>query len=571
MPRLWKSKSSSDTPSYDTTASVMEALLALRGIETAEDRERFMSPDYDRDLHDPFLFASMETVMERLRAARESGERIGLFGDFDADGITSSVLMSEGLIKLGIPFSLYLPDKHTEGHGLGMKAVETFAEEGATLIITVDCGMMNHDEIARANVLGMQTIVIDHHHAPEALPEALAFINPKMPSEPYPFKELCGAGVSFKVLQAIYKTFFPDETDQLKWLLDVAAVGTVADVMPLVGENRIIVAYGLIVLSKTRRPGFQEMFSAGRLPIREGKAPTARDISFHVAPRLNAASRMAHARAAHDLLVAVEADRARELADIIESHNVERQKVSTEIATLAREIAKGRSDRNLVFAAHENFHFGVVGLVAGRIANEFGKPTILLTKGETESKGSLRSVPGLNIIEVVEACADLLDRFGGHAQAAGLSLQNGNLEALEERMERLIAERLGPTVIGEPDLSYDLRLPTAHLSLDFVRTIGRMSPFGEGNPEPVFLIENMVVSDARPVGKTGKHVKLLLAAEDGREYDAIGFSLAEKIPDLARGERIDVLFSLDENEWNGRVNIQLKLVDMRRSGEEAKL
>ena len=530
-----------------------------------------MSPDYDRDLHDPFLFASMETVMERLRAARESGERIGLFGDFDADGITSSVLMSEGLIKLGIPFSLYLPDKHTEGHGLGMKAVETFAEEGATLIITVDCGMMNHDEIARANVLGMQTIVIDHHHAPEALPEALAFINPKMPSEPYPFKELCGAGVSFKVLQAIYKTFFPDETDQLKWLLDVAAVGTVADVMPLVGENRIIVAYGLIVLSKTRRPGFQEMFSAGRLPIREGKAPTARDISFHVAPRLNAASRMAHARAAHDLLVAVEADRARELADIIESHNVERQKVSTEIATLAREIAKGRSDRNLVFAAHENFHFGVVGLVAGRIANEFGKPTILLTKGETESKGSLRSVPGLNIIEVVEACADLLDRFGGHAQAAGLSLQNGNLEALEERMERLIAERLGPTVIGEPDLSYDLRLPTAHLSLDFVRTIGRMSPFGEGNPEPVFLIENMVVSDARPVGKTGKHVKLLLAAEDGREYDAIGFSLAEKIPDLARGERIDVLFSLDENEWNGRVNIQLKLVDMRRSGEEAKL
>lgn len=549
----------------------MEALLALRGIETAEDRERFMSPDYDRDLHDPFLFASMETVMERLRAARESGERIGLFGDFDADGITSSVLMSEGLIKLGIPFSLYLPDKHTEGHGLGMKAVETFAEEGATLIITVDCGMMNHDEIARANVLGMQTIVIDHHHAPEALPEALAFINPKMPSEPYPFKELCGAGVSFKVLQAIYKTFFPDETDQLKWLLDVAAVGTVADVMPLVGENRIIVAYGLIVLSKTRRPGFQEMFSAGRLPIREGKAPTARDISFHVAPRLNAASRMAHARAAHDLLVAVEADRARELADIIESHNVERQKVSTEIATLAREIAKGRSDRNLVFAAHENFHFGVVGLVAGRIANEFGKPTILLTKGETESKGSLRSVPGLNIIEVVEACADLLDRFGGHAQAAGLSLQNGNLEALEERMERLIAERLGPTVIGEPDLSYDLRLPTAHLSLDFVRTIGRMSPFGEGNPEPVFLIENMVVSDARPVGKTGKHVKLLLAAEDGREYDAIGFSLAEKIPDLARGERIDVLFSLDENEWNGRVNIQLKLVDMRRSGEEAKL
>ncbi|NTW13905.1 MAG: single-stranded-DNA-specific exonuclease RecJ [Candidatus Moranbacteria bacterium] len=564
MSRAWKSRSVSDGDGYRSVDDVIGELLRLRGVDTDEDRKRFLSPDYDRDLHDPFLFSSMSTVMDRLRKAKDSGEHVGLFGDFDADGITSSILMSEGLAKLGIPFSVYLPDKHTEGHGLSMKAVKTFASEGVKLVITVDCGMMNHEEIAEAGRLGMETIVVDHHHAPETLPDALAFINPKIPGEPYPFKELCGAGVAFKVLQAVYKTYFPKETDQLKWLLDVVAVGTVADVMPLIDENRIIVAYGLIVLSKTRRPGFREMFATGRLPIREGKAPTARDISFHVAPRLNAASRMAHAQAAHDLLAAVDADRARELADILETHNVERQKVSADIAALARVIALERSDKNLVFAVHEDFHFGVVGLVAGKIANEFGKPTILLSKGETESKGSLRSVPGLNIIEVVEACADLLDRYGGHAQAAGLTLKNENLVALEERMDRLVAERLG-TAVMEPELAYDLRLPTAHLSLDFARTIGRMAPFGEGNPEPVFLGENLVVSDSRPVGKTGTHLKLLLAAEDGREYDAIGFSLADRIPDLVRGERIDVLFQLDENEWNGRVNIQLKLVDMRRS------
>lgn len=545
---------------------LVDELLRMRGIETAEDRARFLAPDYDRDLHDPFLFARMRDVMERLRQAKESGERIGIFGDFDADGITSTVLLSEGLRKLDIPFSVYLPDKHTEGHGLSTQAIERFVDEGVSLIMTVDCGVSNREEIAEANNRGMDTIIIDHHHAPEVLPDAFAIINPKIPEEPYPFKDLCGAGVTFKVLQAIYATFFPDDHDELKWLLDVAAVGTIADVMPLIGENRVIVTYGLIVLSKTRRHGFREMLSSERASVRDGTTPSARDVAFHIAPRLNAASRMDHPQAALDLLLAHDATEAAEYALRLEEHNKRRQEVSDAIAKRVRKVAEDQTERHLVFAADESFHFGVVGLVAGRIANEFGKPTILLSKDAEGCKGSLRSISGLNIIEVVEECADLLDRFGGHAAAAGVSLPTENLATLEDRMEGIIAERIG-SGIPEPEHLYDLRIPPSHFSLDAARALGRLAPFGEGNPEPVFLTEGLSVAEVRPVGKTGAHLKLLLATSDSRAFDAIGFSLADRIPDLAPGDRIDALFQLDENEWNGRVTVQLKLVDIRRSEE----
>ena len=566
MTRTWKAKTelSEAVLSSGSVERLVGELLRLRDIETAEDRERFLAPDYDRDLHDPFLFSHMERVMNRLRKAKESGERVGIFGDFDADGITSTVLLSEGLGKLGIPYSVYLPDKHTEGHGLSERAMNRFADEGVSLIMTVDCGMSNHDEIEIAKERGIETIILDHHHAPEDLPDAFAIVNPKVPGETYPFTELCGAGVTFKVLQAIYATFAPEDRDELKWLLDIVAVGTVADVMPLIDENRVFVAYGLIVLSKTRRPGFHEMLSASRVPYGDGQAPTSRDVAFHIAPRLNAASRMDHPQVALDLLLARDATDAAEHALRLEEHNVKRQELSDAIAKRARKIAKSRTDRHLVFAAEEDFHFGVVGLVAGRIANEFGKPTILLTKGEEESRGSLRSIPGLNIIEVVEACGDLLDRFGGHAAAAGVSLPTEHLPALEERMEQIIAERIG-SGIPEPEHLYDFQMPSSLFSLDTARAIGQLAPFGEGNPEPVFLAEGLAVREARPVGKTGTHLKLLLSASDGRAFDAIGFSLADRIPDLAPGDRIDALFQLDENEWNGRVNVQLKLVDIRRS------
>lgn len=565
MSPIWSLKSETGSEiASDSVESAIAALLSSRGVVTEEDQARFLEPDYDRDLHDPFLFSSMGRVMDRFRQARDSGERVGLFGDFDADGITSTVLLHEALTKLGIPVSVYLPDKHSEGHGFSMAAVDFFADAGATLVVTVDCGMTDHESIVAAASRGMDTIVIDHHHVPPILPAAYAFVNPRLPGETYPFRELCGAGISFKVLQAVFQTFYPEEREQLKWFLDVAAVGTVADVMPLVGENRTIVTYGLVVLSKSKRHGFREMITRGRIGTTGGKAPVARDISFQIAPRLNAASRMAHARFAHDLLVEVDPDRAREMADRLESFNAERQKVSAEIAKAVREVALTRADRRFVFAAHEDFHFGVVGLVAGRITNEFRKPTIVLTKGEEFSRGSLRSIPELNIIEVIEACGDLLERFGGHAQAAGLTVRNDRLDALDERLETLAAERMKGENL-EPETIVDMRLPYPLLTLDFARRVKRLAPFGEGNPEPIFLLEGVRVHDARPVGSDGRHLKLAISIPGGRVIDAIGFSLADRIPGLSFGDVIDILFQLDENEWNGSVNLQLKLVDMRRS------
>lgn len=567
MPPVWSLKSKEHAGSGpDTVDAAILALLSLRGIGSEEERARFLEPDYDRDLHDPFLFSSMRKVMARLRVARDAGERVGLFGDFDADGITSTVLLHEALSKLGIPVSVYLPDKHVEGHGLSLAALDSFTKDGVSLIVTVDCGMTDHEPIAEARRRNMDTIVIDHHHVPKELPDAYAFVNPRLPGETYPFLDLCGAGISFKVLQAVFLTFFPEERDQLKWFLDVAAVGTVADVMPLVGENRTIVTYGLVVLSKSKRHGFREMVSRGRIGSSAGRAPVARDISFQIAPRLNAASRMAHARFAHDLLVESDPDRAHELADRLESFNTERQKVSADMAKAVREVALARADRRFVFAAHEDFHFGVVGLVAGRITNEFRKPTIVLTKGPETSRGSLRSIPELNIIEVVEQCGDLLERFGGHAQAAGLLVRNENLDALDDRLEALAAERMAGERL-EPETVVDMRLPYPLLTLDFARRVKRLAPFGEGNPEPVFLLESVVVADVRTVGSDGKHIKVTLSVPGKRPVDAIGFSLAARIPDLAPGDAIDILFQLDENEWNGSVNLQLKLVDMRRAVE----
>ncbi len=543
---------------------VIEALLRDRNIVSEEDVERFFSPDYDRDLFDPFLFRSMRMVVDRVKQAKEKDEKIGIFGDYDVDGVTSSVLLRTALERIGLETTVYIPHKETEGHGLHVNAIDAFERAGATLAFTVDCGMTNREEIADAKKRGIDFIVIDHHHVPEILPDAYAIVNPKLPDAGYPFRELCGAGTTFKVIQALYREFLSDEVSQLKWMLDLVAVGTVADVMPLVGENRMIVSYGLIVLSKTRRIGFQEIFSVGNLGIDEYRRPNARAIGFQIGPRINAAGRMAHAKLAHDLLFETDRDRARELAETIESLNKDRRKMSDRIADLVRVQAVAQKERKCVIAAHPEYAFGVVGLVAGRIANEFGKPAVVLEQLSEKSRGSLRSVPGLNIMEALEACSDLLEKFGGHSQAAGLTIRNDRFAEFEERFSSFVGEVLKNTK-PEPMLNIDLRILPSHLTLDLLSDLKRFEPFGEGNREPVFLLEHMRIGDIRLVGNGNKHLKLTLFPEGGtKPYDAIGFSFGEKFPDLNEGDHIDVVFTLEENVWNGRMSIQLKLVDLKR-------
>lgn len=544
---------------------VVEALLDARGYIDETARERFLFPNFDRDIHDPFLFSQMSRVVERIGLAKKNGERVGILGDYDADGVTSSVIMREALTALDIPVSVFIPEKLNEGHGLNMNAVDFFSREGVKLLLTLDCGMTNHSEILEANQRVTDVIIIDHHNVPEILPEAFAIINPKLPGETYPFRELCGAGTSFKVAQALYTRYLPQETEQLKWILDVVAVGTVADVMPLVGENRVIAKYGLIVLGKTRRVGFQEMFSVSNIKINENAKPNARTIGFQIAPRINAASRMAHAMLAHDLLMEKDQAHARVLALELDAHNTARQKISVCLAEEVRTIASEKyADKKFIFAVEEYFPYGIVGLIAGIIAREFRKPTCVMTKGKETSRGSFRSIPEINIVETLSECSDLIVKFGGHSQAAGMTIRNENLEAFYEKFNRLIEDRL-TNIVTEPELWIDAKLKSEHISQKLLSDIALFAPFGDGNPEPVFMLENMRVEEARLVGNGEKHWKLKLATENsGKIFDAIGFSLGEAFPDLQKGERMDIVFQLNENTWNGFTGIQLKLLDLRR-------
>jgi len=544
-------------------SSIARHLLRQRGV--ADDTtDAFVTPNYDRDLHDPFFFRDMEKVVNRIALAQKHGERVGVFGDFDADGVTSSVIIRETLEKLGIDTIVHIPHKIDEGHGLSRKALARFKEGEVRLILTLDCGMMNHQEIAEAARLGMETIVIDHHHVPEVLPEAFAIINPKLPADTYPFRELCGAGTSFKVATALYRRLMPERIDELKWLLDVAAIGTVADVMPLIGENRVIVKYGLIVLQKTRRPGLLEMYAVGRISIDDQHAPDARMIAFQIAPRINAASRMAHAETAHELLYTADRVKARVLALELEGYNVARQKVSQAAADNVRAVAELKfRDEKFVIAIGPEFPLGVVGLVAGKVAHEIGKPTGVFQRGEETSTGSFRSIPGFSIIEALEECADLFEKFGGHEQAAGLTIRNDRIDAFLERFGKIVRDRL-KDVETVPELPIDAELHPGDITLELVRTLGDLAPFGEGNPEPVFRLSGLEIREARTVGKDGKHWKFSLSHPSFvRPVDAVGWSLVALYPDLGPGHRLEVVCQIEENAWNGRTTLQLKLLDVK--------
>lgn len=561
----WKVKIDSVTPKQKTSYHpVTETLLSDRGYVDIQSIEQFFRPDYDRDLHDPFLFVSMRRVVDRMRQAQAGGERIGIFGDYDADGVTSSVLLRLALERLGFSVTVYIPHKEKEGHGVHQNALDAFQKAGVTVMFTVDCGMTNIAEVAEANRLGMDVIIIDHHHVPEIFPDAFAIVNPKVRDCGYPFQELCGAGTTFKVIQALYQELAPERTGELKWLLDLAAIGTVADVMPLIGENRAIVTYGLIVLSKTRNIGLLEMYVTGKLKIDEWNRPDARMIGFQIGPRINAASRMDHGRIAHDLLASKDQSEAVALATQLEQLNNDRRKLSERISGLVRAEAKEQKDRRSIIAVHPDYTIGVVGLVAGTIAREIGKPVVVLRQYDTHSTGSLRSIPGLNIIEVVERCGDLLEKFGGHAQAAGLTVKNELLPEFRTRFDEIVNELL-PDEVGEPELIIDMRLEPRHLTMELLSDINGFAPFGQGNPEPVFLLDELVIKNIRFVGAGEKHLKInfLPADGSGKTIDGIAFSLGSRFPDLKEGDRVSVVFQLSENTWNGASSLQLKIMDMQ--------
>jgi single-stranded-DNA-specific exonuclease len=542
-------------------------ILFQRGINTPGKVESFLHPDYDRDIHDSFLFPDMEKIVDRVNLAVKKGEKVLVYGDYDADGITASVILKETLENLGISSQVYIPDKKTEGYGLNEAAIRKFKKEKISLILTVDCGITNTEEIKLANSLGIDVIIIDHHHIPATLPRAFAIINARMEKTGYPFRELSGVGASFKVVQALFKKFLPQNCEQLKWILDLVAIGTVADCVPLTGENRVLVKYGLLVLSKTRRVGLQELFAVGRIQIDENNFPDAKKISFQVAPRINAAGRMDHANLAFDLIIEKDRVRARNLALEIEDSNQRRQRETDRITEEVRILANTRfKDKKFIFAAEEHYPIGIAGLVAGKIADEFRKPTAVFQKEEGVSRGSFRSIPEINIIGLLEKCGPYLLKCGGHNQAAGVTVANEKAGDFFKHLGDLIEKELeGKKCL--PEIEIDAELAITDVDFELAQAIAGFAPFGEGNKDPVFLMKNLVIVELRTVGNGDRHIKLFLRAPDSspKMFEAIGFNLNEKFNYLKNGDVIDVVFNLEIDSWNGNKKIQLKLIDLKIS------
>ena len=548
---------------------VVLRLLHEKGIRTEKEIEEYFNPDYEKGLMDPFLISGIPEAIERLKDAFEKKEKVAIYGDYDADGVTASAVLYEAFSLCGFSDLIaYIPDRQTEGYGLNGKAVEYLKSQGVGLIVTVDCGISNAAEVEKATALGMDVIVSDHHQIPEKLPLVTALINPQLERSGFPDKNLAGVGVAFKLACAMVEKLAPEKNEQLKWLLDLVAIGTIADCVPLLGESRVLTRYGLIVLSKTRRTGLLEMFKVGRIEISESRIPDTRMIAFQVAPRVNAAGRMDHANTAYKLLIEKNPVEARMLSLDLEDKNQERQKVTGEIFREVQVLAENSfKDKKFIYAASPHWPMGILGLVAGKITDEFKKPSMILQKKENEYAGSLRSVPGVDIMQALRKCSNLLERFGGHSQAAGVSVRPENLEDFCNRMSEEVERGIAGKEM-KAEIEIDQEISAADIDLALMNDLKRMEPFGEGNRQPVFFSRGLVIYDLKIVGNGQKHLKLSLRAMNSPKiFDAIGFSLAGKFPDIRKDDRIDIVYNLEEDEWNGNKKIQFKLIDLRLTEE----
>lgn len=569
MPNRWIVKKTSEVADGFGSGKYEPMILRIlfaRGIKTEREIEKFFNFSYEKDILDPFLFGDMRKAVARIVEAKNKKEKIAIFGDYDADGVTATAVLFEALKKFGLEnLEVYIPDRQAEGYGMNQEAVEYLHNQGVKLIITVDCGITNVAEVEKARELGMEVVITDHHHIPEMLPAAAAIINPHLKGCGYPFEDLCGVGVAFKLATALLRDFDPKNAEQLKWLLDLVAIGTVADCVPLLGENRVLVKYGLLVLSKTRRIGLQEMFKVGRIAIDENSVPNTEKVAFQIAPRINASGRMDHAGLSYKLIATDNRVTARDLALEVEEKNQQRQKITGEIVREVRVLAENSyKNKKLIFAHDENWPVGILGLIAGRIAEEFQKPTIILQKQAGEYVGSLRSIPEVNIVETLGECEDLVIKFGGHSQAAGVRVAAANIEKFYERLSESVESKLKGKEIA-PKIEIDLELEAKDINWELVAQIKKMEPFGEGNEEPVFLLKNMIADGLRIVGNGNKHLKLVLRDGGGspKIFGAIGFGMGEKFPNLKIGDKIEVVCNIQEDEWNGNKKIQLNLIDLK--------
>ncbi|EKD49576.1 MAG: hypothetical protein ACD_63C00105G0002 [uncultured bacterium] len=545
---------------------IVAQLLFNRKIKTQKEIDEFLNPDYEQDLHDPFLMLDMEKAVVRIIEALEKNEKILVHGDYDADGVSGAVILYEILKDLGMDVEVFLPSRQEGGYGMNSNAIKSFKKSGVQLIVSVDCGVTNVDEVAFANKLGMEVIVTDHHTIPPKLPDAFAIVNPSREDDKYPFKKLSGVGVVFKLVQALQKklpknlSFKKSE----KWFLDLVAVGTVADCTPIIGENRTLVKYGLQVLEKTKRLGLLHIMK--RSGVRRDNLDTY-DIGFRIGPRLNAAGRLRHADIAFDLLTTKSEEKAVELSDNLDIINRERQVLTGRIMEEAEaQLGEVTDDKRILVAYGESWPSGVVGLVAGKLCERHSRPVLVLEKKERHSIGAARSIPKFNIIEAIRTCSDILEKHGGHSQAAGCTISNEYLETFANRLQKFASKKLLVQDLKR-ELFIDAKLDSKDVSWDLHDYVEMFAPFGLENEKPRFVVERLKVAGVRAVGNMGKHLKLDLQStgSDSRRFPAIGFGFGDLVSKINFGDIVDVAFELEANEWNGARSLQLKVADIRSS------
>jgi single-stranded-DNA-specific exonuclease len=542
-------------------------LLWNRGIKTQEQIDEFLYPDYSQDLHDPFLFLEMERAVERIFKAIKGKEKIVVHGDYDVDGVCSALILVSLLQVFGADVDVYLPHRELEGYGLNMRTVEEFKKWGVNLIITSDCGISNKQEIKKAAEFGIDVIVTDHHVPPKELPECVAIINPQISNENYPFRELSGAGVAFKLAQAIIRRAKDQEfkiQENLeafeKWLLDLVALATVADIMPLIYENRTLVKYGLIVLNKTRRIGLLKLIEKVNLK----DELDAYNIAFHLAPRLNAAGRLNHANQAYKLLATSDVQEAETLAEELNRTNSERQSLTDRIVEEVKTQIKD-AEQKMLFAFGKDWPIGVIGLVAGKIAELYYRPTLVITERNGKIEGSGRSIPEFDITSALSEAQEFLSRFGGHRGACGFTLKDsGDLEKFKQKLIEIAEQRLKGLEL-ESSLKIDAEINLENINWELYELLEKFSPFGKGNEKPKYLARNLEVKGYEVVGQNGNHLRLMLGSPAGMIKKFIGFCFADWCQKLKIGDKIDVVFEIEANEWNGNRELQLKIIDLKIS------
>lgn len=524
-------------------------LLLDRGLDTKEKIERYLHPAKD-DLHDPMLMQDMDKAVAVIRDAIARGEEIVVFGDYDVDGVTATAILLTYLRKQGASVSFYIPDRHGEGYGLNIAAVEQIARH-AKLLITVDCGITCPREVARARELGMRVIVTDHHQLGPELPDCEAVLNPLMGQ--YPFRRLCGAGVAFKIVQAL------GGMEAVEPLWELAALATIADIVPLLDENRVIVTFGLQAMARTQRPGLIALMESAGV---DSKSVSSSDVAFRMAPRINAGGRLALASRGVELLTTRRLDTAREIAAELDQDNTKRRELELEIFRQADAMACEQIDflnERAIVLCGEGWNPGVIGLAASRIVEKYKWPAILLSQDGDICVGSARSIPGVNIHAAMSECRDLFIRFGGHAQAAGLTIEKKNVPGFRRRLTQAIREQARPEAFI-PTEEYDLELDMKEMTEELVEAFSAMQPTGFGNPAPVFCVRGVHTADVRQIGKDGAHLRMRLV-QGSEMRNAIAFRMGERAKGMP--EVIEAVIGLSINQWQDRRSVQCEIRQMQ--------